>query len=226
MAGATRRNSASSLNPTPAPSQLPLRRTSVTPEDDYQDDYTYHDAGPSISPTNPKQHSGGSSSIDASDDGLDPEEPNTNIFEKGFSGTRAKVPDLPSGFDRPNGNPAVPRRRPIAPAPAPAPAPNPTPNPNPPESSFRRRKRHSRSTPNSPFTERAPRSAEKTILRKVELHWSRKEIGGVEKISLNARIPNNNAPTGSENSVLWQHSDYENIQLEELEVSSVKIEST
>ena len=194
MAGATRRNSASSLNPTPTPSQPPFRRTSVTPEDDYQDDYTYHDSGPSISPTNPKQHSGGSSSIEASDDGLDPDESNTNIFEKGFSGTRAKVPDLPSGFGRPNGNPAVPRRRPFTPAPAP--------KPTPPEP--RRRKRHFLNTPNSPITERAPRSAEKTILRKVELHWSRKDIGGGEKVLLNAHIPNNNASTGSENSVLWQ----------------------
>ena len=201
MAGATRRNSASSLNPAPAPSQPPLRKSSVVPEDDYKDDYTYHDAGPSISPTNPKQHSGGSSSsIEASDDGLDPDESNTNIFEKGVSGNRAKVPDLPPGFDRPNGNPAAPRRRPIAPAPAPAPAPNPTP-PDPP---FRRRKRRFLSRPNSPITERAPRSAEKTILRKVELHWSRKEIDGAEKVLLNARIPNNNASTGSENSVLWQ----------------------
>ena len=194
MAGATRRGSASSLNPTPAPSQPPLRKTSVTPEDDYKDDYTYHDAGPSISPTNPKQHSGGSSIIDASDDRLDPDESNTNIFEKEFSGNRAKVPDWPSGLDRTNGNPAVPQRRPTPPAP----------NLNPPDPPSRRRKRHCWSTPKSPVTARAQRSAEKTILRKVELHWSRKEIDGVEKVSLNARIPNNNDSTGSGNSVLWQ----------------------
>lgn len=196
MAGATRRNSASSLNPTPAPSQPPLRRTSVTPEDDCNNDYTYHDYGPSISPTNPKQRSGGSSSVDASDDCLDPDESNTNIFEKEFSGNRAKVPDWPSGFDRTDGNLAVPQRRPTAPAPAPTPPP-PTP-------SIRRKKRHCLRTLNSPVTGRAPRSAEKTILRKVELHWSRKEVDGVEKVSLNACILNNNASKGSENSVLWQ----------------------
>ena len=198
MAGATRRNSASSLNPTPAPSQPPLRKVSFTPEDDYKDDYTYHDAGPSISLTNPKQHSGASSSIDASDDRLDPDELNTNIFEKEFSGTRAKVPDWPSGFDRPNGNPALPQRRPTAPAQAP------TATPIPPDPPSKRRKRHVLSTPNASIAAQVPRSAERTILRKVELHWSRKEIDGVEEVSLNARASNNNASTDSENSVLWQ----------------------
>lgn len=183
-ATSSRRNSAS-LNPTPALSRPPPHRSnSVTPEDDY----TYNDVGPSVSPTNPKQRSGDPSSEDISQD---PErftdELRTNIYEKAISGNRAKLPD---DFDRADGNLTAPSGQPTVPAAANTP--------------FRRRRRDFFGMSRPPVTGRVPRSAEKTILRKVELHWSRKEVEGVEKVSLNACVPDNDALKGSENSVLWQ----------------------
>ena len=185
-----------SLNPTPSPA--PSQYSVGPPEDDYD----YHDTGPSHSPTNPKHSSGDLDSVDASDD---PEqfadELRTHIFEKAISSNRAKLPD---GFDNAHVTVVAPQGQPTAPAPA---------NISPRDKSAppKRKKRTILSALKSPITGivspvsgNVPRSAEKTILRKVALYWSREEDGGVEKISLSVRVPNNNASTGSENSVLWQ----------------------
>ena len=179
-----RRNSAS-LIPTSTPSRPPPRQLDL---DILEDDYNYHDADPSISATNPKQPSGEFSSPDVYND---PEhlldEPRTNIYEKSVSGNRAKLPD---DFERANGNRAPPDGQPDAVPTATA------------------RSKHKRrdvlgisriSTSSTP-----PRSTEKSILWKVDLHWSREEIEGVGRVSLNACIPRSDASTSSENSVLWQ----------------------
>ena len=191
----SRRNSLS-LNPIPSPA--PSQYSVGPPEDDYE----YHDTGPSHSPTNPKQNSVDLGSVDASDD---PEqfadELRTHIYEKAISSNRAKLPD---DLDNANVTVVAPQGQPTAPA---------TANTSPKDKSAtpKRKKRTILSALTSPITGivlpvrgNVPRSAEKTILRKVALHWSREEDGGVEKISLSARVPSHNASTGSENSVLWQ----------------------
>lgn len=179
-ASSTRRNS-SSLNPNPTHSQLRRYSNSETPEDDYN----YHDAGPSISPTNPKQHSANPHSVDASEE---PErfayELRTTIFEKASSGNRAKVPD---DFDRAHVT--------LAPLNGQA---TPSPQAN---ASSKRSRRRIFNTPRLPMARRVLRSAEKTILRQIGLHWSRE---GDEGVTLNARILSNDALAPLENSILWQ----------------------
>lgn len=191
----TSRRNSSSLNPTPSP--VPSQYF-VGP---LEDDYDYHDTGPSHSPTNPKHTSGDLGSVDASDD---PEQfaddLRTHIYEKAISSNRAKLPD-----DLESANVTiVAQGQPTAPATASI-------SPKDKSAPLKRKKRTILSALKSPITGsvspvhgNVPRSADKTILRKVALHWSREEDGGVGKISLSAQVSNNNASTGSENSVLWQ----------------------
>ena len=177
------RNSAS-LSPTPAPGQLPHHSNPWTSEDGWD----FQDAGPSITPTNPKQHSGDASSADESaDPGRFANELTATILEKAVGGNRAKLPD---DFNRANGNLAASNRRPNAPAAA-----------NPPS---RRKRKSPLGPPHSSITGRVPRSADNTFMWKVGLHWSRESIEGVEKVSLTASTPNHDASRESENSVLWQ----------------------
>ena len=188
-ASSSRRKSVS-LNPTPVPPPFPRRQSNSAIPDD--EDYDYSDAGPSISPTNPKlvkQRLGDTGTVIASDD---PErfadELRTILFEKAISCGRAKLAD---------GAPAVSNG--IAAAPNGQPAASPAKN-----ALSKRKKRHIFNVTRPPTTGKAPRSAEETVLRKVELHWSREQIEGVEKYSLNTCNLHNDVSTGLENSVLWQ----------------------
>lgn len=181
-APSSRRNS-SSLNPNPTHSQSRLNPNLETPEDDYN----YHDAGPSISPTNPKQLSTNPHSVDASEE---PErfadELRTTIFEKAVRGNRAKVPDDPD-------------RAHVTLAP-----PNGQPTPPPPNTSSKRSRRRFFNAPRLPMTHKVLRSAEETFLWQIGLYWSREGAKGDENITLNARILDNNASAPSKNSIMWQ----------------------
>ena len=178
------RNSAS-LSPTPAPSQPRPHHSNLRTSGDGWD---YHDAGPSITPTNPKQYSGDASSADESADaGRFADELRANILEKAVGGNRAKLPD---DFDRANGTLVAPNNRPNAPAAASPP--------------FKRKRRNFLGTSDSSISGRVPRSVDDTSLWKVGLHWSRERIKDVEKVSLTACTPTHGASRGSENSVLWQ----------------------
>ena len=177
-----------SLNPTPVPPS-----NSVIPDDD---DYNYGDADPSTSPTDPKlvkQRLGDIGSVIASDD---PErfgdELRTILYEKAISGGRAKLPDgapaVPSGVvAAPTGQPAAPTARKAL------------------SKRKKRKKRHIFNVARPPTTGKEPRSAEETVLRKVELCWSQEQIEGVEKFTLNACNLYNDDSAGLENSVLWQY---------------------
>ena len=178
------RNSAS-LSPKPAPSQSPPHHSNLWTSGDGWD---YLDAGPSFTPTNPKQHSGDASSADDSANaGRFVDELRANILEKAVGGNRAKLPD---DFNRANGTLVASNSRPNAPAAASSP--------------FRRKRKNLLGTSHSSITGRGPRSADDTFLWKVGLHWSRESIDGVEKVSLTACSPKLGASRGSENSVLWQ----------------------
>ena len=175
-----------SLTPTVPLTSTALRRTnSETPEDEYD----YKDAGPSVSATNPKQRSEDLSSVLTGDVSDDPDgfvgvgEPKTNIFEKSISGNRAKLPD---DFNRGGGNQPTVNGRPTAPPTAPAP-----------------RRRRRRDFFRTFIPGREPRPAENTTLRKIDLHWSREEVEGAEKVSLNV-CTNNDTASGPTTSVLWQ----------------------
>ena len=181
----SRWNSAS-LAPVAASSQpLPRTLNSAAPEDDYD----YHDTGPPVPPTNPKQRSGAPSIIDGTDnpDRSALDEVWMNVFEKEFRSSRAQVPD---DYGLANGTLSVPQDQSTTPATTSSPS--------------RTRKRRFFKTPRLPIDGTPPRSAEKTVLRKVELHWSRREDNGTKKILLNACIVHNDSSIGSDNSVLWQ----------------------
>ena len=184
-ASSSRRNSAS-LAPITVSSPLPSK---IAKSAGLEDDYDYHDAGPSVSPTNPKQRSGASSFVDATD-GPDRSELDvvlTNIYEKEFRSNRAKLPDdSPLVHDTP--------LIPSAQLNGSAGANNPS----------RKEKRRIWRISRLPVNEISPRSGEKTTVRKVNLHWSRQEGSKSEKILLNAHIAHNGPSTDSENSILWQ----------------------
>ena len=177
-----------SLSPTPAPGQPPPHHPNPWTSGDGWD---FQDAGPSFTPTNPKQHSGDASSADESaDPGRVANELTAIFLEKAVRGNRAKLPDPRDDLNRPNGTLAASNRQPDAPAAA-----------NPPS----RRKRKSPVGPShSSITGREPRSADNTFLWKVGLNWSREKIEGGEKVSLTASTPNHDASRESEDSVLWQ----------------------
>ena len=182
------RNSAS-LSPTPAPSQPPPHRSNQWTSEDGWD---FHDAGPSFTPTNPKQHSGDASSADESADPgrfASADELRAIILEKAVGGNRATLPD---DFNRANGTLAASHSRRNAPAAASSPS--------------TRKRKNLLGTLRSPtpITGRVPRSADDTFLWKVGLHWSRESIEGVEKVSLTACTPKHDTSRGPENSVLWQ----------------------
>ena len=185
-ASSPRRNSAS-LAPTTVSSPPPPKVVNSAGPDD---DYDYHDAGASVSPTNPKQRSGASSFVDATDgpDRSALDVVSTNIYEKEFRSSRAKLPD-----DSPlaHGTPSIPLAQLNASATASTPS--------------RNKKRRIFRTSRLPVDEILPRSGEKTTVRKVNLHWSRQEGSRSEKILLNAYFAHNSPSTGSENSILWQY---------------------
>ena len=177
-----------SLSPTPAPSQPPLRHSNHWTSGDAWD---YNDAGPSITPTNPKQYSGDASSADESADvgrhQRFADELRANILEKAVGGNRAKLPD---DSDRANSTLVASNTRSNPQAAASSPS--------------KRGRRRLLRTSHSSITSRVPRSADKTFLLKVGLHWSRESIERVEKVLLTACTPTPQALRGSENSVLWQ----------------------
>lgn len=178
------RNSAS-LSPTPVPSQPPPHHSNPGTSEDGWD---YLDAGPSFTPTNPKQHSGDASSADESaDPGRFEDELKATILEKAVGGNRAKLPD---DFDRANDTFAASNGRLNAPAAATSPS--------------RRKRKNFLGTSHSSITGRVPRSADDTSLWKVGLHWSRESVEGRERVSLTACTPKHGASRLSRNSVLWQ----------------------
>ena len=186
QAGSSSRRNSASLAPIAVSNQpLPRILNSVGSEDEY----AYQDTGPSVSLTNPKQRSRTPSTIDANEDSdrFPLDEVWTNLYEKEVHSSRAKIPD---DFGPANGNSSVPQVPPIAQA---------TTN-----SRIRNKKRRFFLPSRLPAGGSSPRSAEKTILRKIDLHWSRVEDDGVKKIMLKACIAHNEPSTGSENSILWQ----------------------
>ncbi len=72
------------------------------------------------------------------------------------------------------------------------------------------------------------KAGEETKLRHVMLHWGKEEIRGLEKVVLNARVPQANVRSQieSQNYVSWQHSQLERMTLKKVEdlVSEAKIQ--
>ena len=74
----------------------------------------------------------------------------------------------------------------------------------------------------------ARKAGEETKLRHVMLHWEKEEFRGLEKVVLNARVPQANlrSQIESQNYVSWQHSQLDRMTLKKVEdlVSKAKIQ--
>ena len=189
------------------------RSSSPTPDESCN----YHDAGPSNTPTKERersksnlsqQRSETSTAPDASDDPkIFAEDVKSNIYEKETGGTRAKIPDEET---QNNGVHAV-VNNPTGPASASS------------GSAWKRQK--SRWRRNHPaIATQTPRAIEKTKPRHLMLHWKKELVENAERFVLSLNAPA--ADVKAENSVIWQHSESEDIKLADFELLITQMKST
>lgn len=180
-------------------SATPSRSNSLSPDDGYN----YHDTGPAPEDEPTKERENDNLTKARQPSHSDPkragaggilEEVKTNVYERHLGHRRAKVPDpenLP--ITSSNGGPI-----PMQPAPKVQ------------ASLWRRFKGPSRTI--TPET-----GNEKKKIRHVKLHWEKEKQGGEERFLMNAILQNPDARSGSQNHVIWQHSDIDNLRIDTLE---------
>lgn len=171
------------------------------------DTYDYQDHGPSNTPSkkrgekakHPASPQGSQESGGDPDDLLAPEEisKRLEIYEKETKGRRARPPDNGNDIGEflaiPNGS----KTSSII------------------SSASSRRRRWRRN--NSVIRTSASRPEDKTRLRGVMLDWSTTQTDNTQRYILNATVTPPNTKVESQNSVIWQHSDFEDIKLQELD---------
>lgn len=181
-----------SLTPSAPFTPNPLRR----PKSEYLDDYNYHDLPCIVSQTKPIERLGDQNGTLTGHRSDDPDGSTAQleslIFERSITSNRAKLPDgyhriegAADGRQSASGEPN--RRQPVSPV-----APTHTETRKRKRDRFRHRHIHTGSRP-----------GEDTILRKVDLHWSREEAGETDKVSLDACEVSDDSskPTAL---ILWQ----------------------
>ena len=185
---------------------------SLSPDDGFD----YHDKGPSPEdePTKERVRAGDLQIVPTADiTGVNAEVEDAdhvlnnwkppNIYERHAGGRRAKVPDEENQV---NGDVHL--------VDGAGSAANPTPHER--TSRWRGRKKSSGSV--------STKSGKKAKLRHVMLHWEKEGDEGAQRLVLNARVPTGNSKSDSQNHVVWQHSELDDMTFEELEhlVSQVK----
>lgn len=194
--------------------QVSHARSSSLTLDDSQD---YHDAGPSNTPTKNKeersksnpspQRSEISTTLDASEDDIYSEGIKSNIYEKETGGTRAKIPDeehQTNGVQIVGSGPSLP--------------PGST-------TGLARKRRRDRLRLSSQVLVTPPiRDPDKTTLTHVMLQWEKEEVDDAQRFVLNTKPPASLLKV--ENSIIWQHSEFEDIKLSELEPLINQLRST
>ena len=181
----------------------PSRSNSLSPDDNYN----YHDVGPSPEDVPTKEREDEKIAKAETPSRADRnhveegaaqilEEAKTNVFVRHPGRRRARVPDeenLTNGIPHSDG-----QSTPTGPAPK-APA-----------SFWRRRVK-------GPSRTNTLEMRNETKLRHVKLHWEKREYEGREKLLLNAVLRDPNAKSESQNHVVWQHSEIDNMRIDMLE---------
>ena len=181
----------------------PARSNSLSPDDNYN----YHDMGPSPEdvPTKEREHEKIAKSETPTRAGLDHveegaakilEEAKTNVFVRHPGRRRARVPD------EENPTNGIPHSDEQSTSTGPA--------PKAPASFWRRQIK-------PPSRTNTLEMRNETKLRHVKLHWEKSEYEGREKLHLNAVLRDPNAKSESQNHVVWQHSEIDNMRIDMLE---------
>lgn len=183
-----------------------------TGDRDPRDNFDYRDYGPSTTPSKKreaKSKSGATSpgshvSADHPDDVLEPEQLvkrlESNIYEKETKGRLARYPDedyQTNGVHAVSGSissSTLDAKR------------------------THRRRRNDKLMPVVPY-----RAAECTKLRRVMLNWSKPRFDETQRLVINTSVIPPNTKIESQNSVIWQHSNFENISLDELETLAAQL---
>ena len=185
---------------------------------DPRDGFDYTDLGPSNTPSkkraaDPVSGSASQASTDA-DNVLNPQQLEeklhaATIYERGTRNTRARFPDGDLGSTKSHAlSPSSRTSSKLS-------------------SSSQKSRRNDRGHRNDrPVPSPPARATEKTKLRRVLLNWGKEHIDGSQRIVLNA-APDAVYPAQQPlNSVLWQHSDYDNNTLDELETLVSQLKSS
>lgn len=213
--GTSQPNLTSSRSHLSVSSQVPIVPISNR---DPRDGFDYTDLGPSNTPSkkrvaDPVSGSASQVSTDA-DNVLNPQQLEeklhaATIYERGTRGTRARYPDADFGSTKSNA--LLPSSRASSNL----------------SSSSQKSRRNDRGHRNDrPIPSPSARATEKTKLRRVWLKWGKEHIDGSQRIILNAAPDAVHPAQQPLSSVLWQHSDYDNTTLEELEMLVSQLKSS
>ncbi|KAL8838709.1 MAG: hypothetical protein Q9176_004949 [Flavoplaca citrina] len=185
---------------------------------DPRDGFDYTDLGPSNTPSKKRAAdpvSGSASQVSTDADNVpNPQQLEEKlhaaiIYQRGTRNTRARYPDGDLGSTKSNA--LLPSSRASTNL----------------SSSSQKSRRNDRGHRNDRLIPSPPaRATEKTKLRRVLLNWGKEHIDGSQRIILNAAPDAVYLAQQPLNSVLWQHSDYDNNTLEELEMLVSQLKSS
>lgn len=183
--------------------RAPLSRSnSLSPDDGYN----YHDQGPSPEdvdtrervrardgPVNPIANT---AAVDTQEEDADHVLDRLSIFERHAGGRRAKIPDEENqmnGVVHADDQPKSPAES----------------TPHDLTSPWKGRTKSSGSI--------STESSGKTKRRHVMLHWEKEAVEGAQRLVLSAKVPTEKYKSESQNHVVWQHSEVDNMTVDRLE---------